>query len=157
MHKIYTYTLTDEERTELRDLVKHGSSAIKLTRARIILKAESAPAGPGCSDATIAEALDVGHRTVERIRQRVREDGPLAALVPRPTTRVYDKLMDGTAEAHLIALTCSEAPTGYGQWTLRLLAERMVALEYVPHISYEAVRQTLKKTSLSRGSLSSGA
>ena len=156
MQKIYTYTLTDEERTELKALVKHGSSAAKLTRARIVLKAESAPTGPGLSDAAIAAALDVGHRTVERIRQRVYEDGPLTALTPRPTTRVYDKLIDGKAEAHLVALTCSEAPEGYGRWTLKLLAERMVALEYIPHLSYEAVRQTLKKTSLSLGSLNNG-
>lgn len=157
MQKIYIYTLTDDERSELKALLIHGkAAAVTLTRARIILKAESAPTGPGLTDAEVAKALDVGHRTVGRIRERVCEDGPLAALTPRPSTRAYDKLMDGQAEAHLIALTCSKAPEGYGRWTLKLLAERMVALEYVPHISYEAVRKTLKKTSLSLGSLSSG-
>lgn len=157
MQKIYTYTLTDDERSELKALLTRGkAAAVRLTRARIILKAESAPTGPGLTDAEVVKALDVGHRTVGRIRQRVCEDGPLAALTPRPSSRVYDKLMDGKAEAHLIALACGEAPEGYGRWTLRLLAERMVALEYIPHISYEAVRRTLKKTSLSPGSLSSG-
>ena len=152
MKKLYTFVLTDEERRELKQLLKSGkSSAVKLTRARIILKAEAAPSGPGLSDVAIAEALYIGRVTVERLRKRVYEDGPLAALTPRPTTRVYDKLMDGEAEAHLIALVCSEAPEGYGRWSLRLLAERMVALDYVPHASHESVRRTLKKTNLSLG------
>lgn len=152
MKKRYTYTLTDEERQQLKQLVKSGTAAAqKLTRARIILKAEASPSGPGLTDMAVAEALDIGRATVERLRQRVYEDGPLAALTPRPTTRTYDKLLDGEAEAHLVALTCSEAPEGYGRWSLRLLADRMVALEYLPHISHEAVRQTLKKTNLSLG------
>ena len=152
MQKRYTFVLTDEERQELKQLLKSGKSAAqKLTRARIILKAEAAPSGPGLTDVAIAEALDIGRVTVERIRKRVYEDGPLAALTPRPTTRVYDKLMDGEAEAHLVALACSEAPEGYGRWSLRLLADQMVALEYIPHISHEAVRRTLKKTNLSLG------
>jgi transposase len=157
MQKLYTYVLMDEERAELKAMLTRGkAAALKLTRARIILKAESAPSGPGLTDAAVAEALDVGHRTVERMRQRVCEDGPLAALLSRPSSRIYDRLLDGKAEAKLIALTCSEAPEGYGRWTLKLLAERMVTLEYVPHLSYEAVRQTLKKTSLSPGSLNNG-
>jgi transposase len=152
MQKLYTFVLTDEERQELKQLLKSGKAAAqKLTRARIILKAEAKPTGPGYSDIAIAEALDVGRVTVERLRKRVYEDGSLAALTPRLTTRVYDKLMDGEAEAHLIALACSEAPEGYGRWSLRLLANRMVALEYMPHVSHEAVRRTLKKTNLSLG------
>lgn len=152
MQKVYTFTLSNQERTELRLMLKRGKAAAqKLTRARIILKAESAPSGPGLTDVTIAAALDVGTKTVERLRHRVCADGPMAALTPRTSTRVYDKLIDGKAEARLIALACSEAPAGYGRWSLRLLAERMVVLEYLPHISPEAVRLTLKKTNLSLG------
>ncbi len=89
--------------------------------------------------------------TVERVRQQFVEDGLEAALQPPPRKRVYERRLDGKAEAHLVALACGSPPEGRARWTLRLLANRMVALEYVEELSYETVRRTLKKTSSSRG------
>ena len=119
--------------------------------ARILLKANVAPGGSGWNDATIAEGLDVGRATVERVRRQFVEDGFEAALVRRKPRRQYRRKLDGDGEAHLIALACSKAPEGRSRWTLRLLADRMVALEHVEGISYQTVRRTLKKTRSSLG------
>ena len=152
MRKKYIVTLTDEERQRLKGLIASGKGAArKLMHARILLKADCRGGKPGWKDATIANGLEVGTATVERVRQQFVEDGLEAALVPRPSRRQYQRKLDGGAEAHLIALACSEAPEGRSRWTLRLLAERMVALEYVDTVSYETVRGVLKKTSSSRG------
>jgi transposase len=94
--------------------------------------------------------LDVSVATIERLRQRFVEAG-LAACLERRQTRVYQRLLDGVQEAHLIALTCSDPPEGRNRWTLRLLSERLVALGHVEQISHETVRQTLKKTTSSPG------
>jgi transposase len=158
MKKIYAYVLTDDERDQLTTLVRSNkTSADKLKRAQLILKAEAAPSGQGLHDYEVAQALGRGRVTVERMRKRACEEGPLACLSPKKRDRVYGRIMDGTAEAKLVALVCSTPPNGYGRWSLSLLAERMVTLEYVPHISDEAVRLTLKKMSLSLGWSKSGA
>lgn len=99
----------------------------------------------------IHTALDVGMATVARVRQTAGQDGIDAALQRKATRRQYDRALDGVGEAHLIALACSTPPDGAGRWTLRLLADRMVTLEYVDAISHETVRQTLKKTNSNRG------
>ena len=96
-------------------------------------------------------ALRCGRVTVERVRQHCVEDGLEAALQPPPRQRVYERRLDGKAEAHLVALACGSPPEGRARWTLRLLADRMVALAYVEELSYETVRRTRKKTSASRG------
>ena len=146
--KRYVVTLTAEERWALQALITAGkASARKLTHARILLKADRGPEGPGWNDEEMTEGLEVGHATVERVRQQFVEEGLEAALNPRRPRREYRRKLDGDAEAHLIALACSEAPPGRARWTLRLLADRMVALEYVDTVSYETVRGTLKKTS----------
>lgn len=146
--KRYVVTLTAEERWALQGLIAAGkASARKLTRARILLKADRVPEGPGWNDEEIIEGLEVGHATVERVRQQFVEEGLEAALERRKPRRDYRRKLDGDAEAHLIALACGEAPEGRARWTLRLLGERMVALEYVDTISHETVRRTLKKTS----------
>jgi hypothetical protein len=88
---------------------------------------------------------------VERVRKRFVEEGLEAALVPRQPDRVYQRKLDGDGEAHLMALACSESPEGRNRWTLRLLADRMVALEYVDELSHETVRGVLKKKRSSRG------
>lgn len=152
MKKKYNVTLTQEERRMLREMVSRGKAAArKLTHARILLKADSSDGGPGWNDAAIAEGLDVGRATVERVRQGFVEDGLEAALERRKPRREYRRKLDGDGEAHLIALACSKAPEGRSRWTLRLLADRMVALEQVDHLSYETVRDVLKKTNLSLG------
>lgn len=152
MVKRYFVTLTEEERQSLERLVSSGKAAArKLTHARVLLKADSGPGGPGCDDGEVCEALDVSHRTVERVRQRFVEAGLEAALVRAKPQREYRRKLDGAAEAHLIAVACSHPPEGRNRWTLRLLAEQMVVLEYVDRVSHECVRQTLKKTNSSRG------
>lgn len=144
MAKRYRVTLTAEERDELDRMISRGKAdARKLTHARVLLQADVAEGGPGWADAAIAEALRVSVRTIERVRQRFVEDGLSAALLPKPSLRVYARKLDGSQEARLIALACSDPPTGKKRWTLRLLAEQMVALEIVPDLSHETVRQVL--------------
>ena len=152
--KKYIVKLTAEERDELQQMFSSGEERVrKLTRARILLKADE-----GWTDGAISQALDVGTATVERIRRRFVEEGLEAALNRRPSTRKYERLIDGKAEAHLIALACSTPPEGHKHWTLRMLAQKLVALEQVDidSVSHETVRQVLKKTSSNRGSTSSG-
>jgi transposase len=152
MRKTYIVTLTSEERAALRDLISSGKAAArKLSHARILLKADIGEGRPDWNDAAISHALDVGTATVERVRKRFVEEGLEAALGRRSPRREYERKLDGDGEAHLIALACSESPEGCARWTLRLLAERMVALEYIDELSYQTVRRVLKKTNLSLG------
>jgi hypothetical protein len=152
MEKRYRVTLTEEERQELEKMVSAGKAAArKLVRARILLLADQADGGPARSDPEITEALGCGRATVERTRKQFVEEGFEAVLDPRPTTRIYERRLDGTAEAHLVALACGAPPEGRARWTLRLLADRMVGLGYVESVCHEAVRQTLKKTNSSLG------
>lgn len=139
--KKHIVELTDEERQELRNLVRKGKLSVrKVTRARILLKADE-----GWKDKDIVAALDTSVPTVERIRKRFVEGGLPKALNDDPRPGAKRKL-DGRAEAHLVALTCSEPPDDHDHWTLRLLADKLVELEVVDSISHEAVRQALKKT-----------
>ena len=152
MKKKYIIELTEEERQTLKRLVSaEKASARKLTHTRILLKADSSSGRPNWQDSKISLALDVGTATVERVRKRFVQEGLEAALNNRKPNRQYKHKLDGEGEAHLIALACSEAPQGYQRWTLKLLADRMVQLGYVDNLSYETVRRTLKKTSLSLG------
>jgi hypothetical protein len=102
-------------------------------------------------DALPIYALDVSLATIERVRQTYVRHGPDAAVRRRSRSRERTRQLDGKQEAHLIALACSEPPTGHDRWTLRLLADRMVKLEYVDELSHETVRRTLKKTNSNRG------
>ena len=157
--KKYRVTLTDEERQLLKALISKGkTSAIKQRRARILLKADQSPGGPGWSDKQISDALDVGKATCERVRQQFVEDGFEQTLDRRPTKRVYRRKIDGDAEAHMIAMIChQEPPEGYSRWSVRLLADRLVELKIVESTSREGVRRALKKMNLSLGSSSNGA
>jgi hypothetical protein len=149
--KKYRVTLEAEEREELRRLLSGGKGEVRvLKHAQILLKADESAGGPGWDDVRIAEAIGVGSATVQRVRERFVQEGFAAALrLYRKGSRLYKTKLDGKQEAHLIALACSAPPEGRGRWTLRLLADKMVALSYVDDVSYETVRQTLKKTSLS--------
>ena len=152
MKKQYVIELTKKERQRLHQLVSSGKTrARKLTHARILLKTDSSPGGPNWADSRISRAVDVGTATIERVRKRFVEDGLEAALSRRKPNRIYSRKLDGDADAHLIAIACSEAPQGYQRWTLQLLADRMVQLGHVDSLSYETVRRTLKKTNLSLG------
>jgi transposase len=152
MKKKYIVTLTEEERQMLHAMLSRGKAAArKLMHARILLKADASEGGPAWNDAAIAQGLEVGRATVERVRKEFVEEGFDAALERRKPRRQYRRKLDGDGEAHLIALACSQAPEGRSRWTLRLLADRMVQLEQVDHLSYETVREVLKKTSLNLG------
>lgn len=145
--KKYVVELTKVERDELTTLVNKGkAAAYKRKHAEILLKADQSVHGPGWPDKRIADAFAVGLRTVERVRQRLVETGlPSAIERAKQKNRKAPKL-DGEQEAHLIALACQEeAPAGHARWTLRLLAEQMVALNYVDSLSHETVRRVLKK------------
>ena len=156
--KKYCVTLTDEERQHLQAMIAAGKAAAKtLAHARILLKADQADGSPAWPDHRIAEALDLSVATVERVRQRLVEHGLDAALRRKPQERPSrERVLDGRAEARLVALACSAPPEGRKAWTLRLLADRLVELEVVEAVAPETVRQVLKKTRSSRGSGSSG-
>jgi transposase len=149
VNKKYRVRLTNEEREHLEKLVRKGKThARKLLYARILLKAdENGPAS--WTDERIADAFEVSVATVARERRRYREEGLEVALLPKKPGRPRRRVLDGRAEAHLIALACSSPPEGRGRWPLRLLADRMVELGYVESLSYETVRRTLKKTNSS--------
>jgi transposase len=152
MRKRQIVRLTPDERAHLLRLISAGKApARKLAHARILLQADHGPDGPGCTDAVIAEALDVGEVTVWRVRKRYVEEGLEAALTHRHPKNHRPCRLDGDQEARLIALACSEPPAGHPRWTLRLLAGRMVELQYAASVSHETVRVTLKKTTSNRG------
>ena len=147
--KTYLITLTEEERRSFQKLVRAGSAgARKITRGRILLKADQNNGGPAWTDQQICHALDVGVATVERVRKRFVEDGLAAALTQRKNKHPrFRRKLDGHQEAQLVTLACSHPPEGRDRWTLRLLADTLVELEIVDSISYQTVRRVLKKTS----------
>jgi DNA-binding transcriptional ArsR family regulator len=153
MKKKYPVMLNETEREELKRLIAAGTApARKLTHARILLKADQSPEGPGWVDEKVADAVETSQPTVARVRKQYFEEGLEAALNRRPPKREYHRKLDGEQEeARLIALACSEPPEGQARWSLRLLAEKLVELEIVEEeVSYQTVRRTLKKTPLSR-------
>jgi transposase len=156
MNKKYVVRLTTEEREHIETLLQRGRAhARKLLYARILLKADAN--GPDrWTDERIAEAFEVSTATVARERQRFLEDGLEVALMPKKPGRPRRRVLDGRAEAHLIALSCSDPPEGRERWSMRLLADRMVELGHVDTVSHETIRRTLKKTSSSHTSSASG-
>jgi len=147
MNKKYIVQLTPEDRQALTALVGRGRvAAYKAKRAWILLRADASAEGPSWSDAQISEAYGVGLRTIHRVRQTWVEEG-LAAVLSRATQcRCRSRKLDGEQEAHLIALACSQPPPGRRRWTVRLLAQRFIALGHCAAVSTETIRQTLKKT-----------
>jgi transposase len=152
MHKRYVVAMSDEERVDLERLIAAGTApARKLTHARILLKADAPPHGPGWVDERIAEAVEVSQPTVARVRRQYVEQGLEAALNRRAPRREYRRKLDGQQEARLIAVACGKPPDGQARWTLRLLADKLVELEVVDDVSYQTVRRVLKKTRSSPG------
>ena len=145
MQKKYVVRLTDQERDELRGVVKKlRGTAQKVRRAQVLLKADAD--GPNWTDERIAEAFSCRTRTVERLRQRLVERGFDETLhrVERVKPAV-EKLLTGDQEARIIATRLGPPPKGYANWSLRLLARRVVELNIADSVSYETVRRTLKK------------
>ncbi len=150
--KKYKVKLTEEERDYLKQMISKGkASARKITHAQILLHADEGSIESSAKDAEIAKAVHISHLTVERVRKRFVEEGLESALNPKVQARRRPHKLDGAAEAFLIATACSSAPEGYNDWTLQLLAERLVTCEIVDSISGETVRKTLKKTNLNLG------
>ena len=147
MNKKYIVRLTKEERTELKGIIKKGkTSAYKVKHANILLQANAE--GPNWSDEEIAIVFHCHTNTVRNIRQRFVEQGLEEALERKEQDQPSrEKILDGAKEAKLIALSCSTPPEGHNEWTLRLVADKLVELEVVSNISHETVRRTLKKTS----------
>ena len=145
----YKVTLTEEECEELKKITSKGKhSSQKVINALILLNSDQGP----CSSAKkstnkqIAKILNISERKVERVRKRFVDEGLEAALNGKSSLRVYEKKIDGDAEAHLIAMSCSQPPEGFARWSLRLLADEVVKLEYLDSVSHETVRKVLKKT-----------
>lgn len=149
--KKYLVELTSEERRQLEGLVKKGKVAgYKIRHAQMLLKADQGKQGPGWRDKQIAQAFGAHLTTVERLRKRFVEQG-LEAALERNKRQNYTCKLDGDAEARLITIACSKPPEGRNEWTLRLLADRLVELSVVESISHMTVSRTLKKTNLSPG------
>lgn len=150
--KRYKVTLTKQEREELKAILSKGKHTSNQYRnACILINCDEGGEGRKISNEQIAEVLQVNTKTVERLKQRFVEEGFDSCLERKPYPEVKHLKTDGDFEAHLIALSCSKAPEGYVRWSLRLLADKMVELKYVENISYETVRQVLKKTKSNPG------
>ncbi len=144
----YKVTLTAKEREELLEITKVGiHSSKKVIHALILLNCDVGKYSEKVKNEDIAKVLKTGMRTIDRVKKKFVEEGFETALEGKPTTRVYEKKTDGDLEAHLIALSCGKPPKGFARWSLRLLADKVVELEYVESISHETVRSILKKTS----------
>jgi transposase len=156
MEKKYIVRLTAEERKGLENLVAKGSAAAyRIRHANILLKADAD--GPAWPDERVADAFGCHAKTVRNLRQRFVERGLETALWRKKQAEPSRKrILDGRAEAHLIALSCSNPPPGRVRWTLSLLADKLVELEIVEAVSDQTVRRTLKKTSSSRTCVSAG-
>jgi transposase len=148
----YPVKLSDSEREYLQGITRRGKSPARMIKRALILR----KADEGLPDSAIAESTDVGASTVARTRKRFALEGLEKALSEGPWPGQRPKL-DGKQEAHLVAIACSDAPQGHSHWTLQLLANKVVEMEFADSISVETVRQILKKTNSSRGSTSNGA
>ena len=151
--KLYKVTLLADEREELRGITHKGSHpSQKVINALILLNCDEGEFNDlRTRGEDVANILQISMRKVDRVKKRFVEEGMDAALGRMPSQRSYERMADGEVEAHLVALSCGEPPEGFARWSLRLLADRAVELEYVDSISYETVRRVLKKTKSNRG------
>jgi transposase len=143
----YKITLNEDELTQLNAIVTKGShSSQKVLNALILLNSNEKAGENKPINEQISKILHVSMRKIDRVKQRFVEEGLEIALNGHPKEREYLRKVDGDLEAHLIALSCSKAPEGFARWSLRMLADKAVELEYVENISHETVRRVLKKT-----------
>lgn len=148
----YTIKLTKSEVEELQEIIHKGCHTSQTFRAAyILLNCDEGKYADKVTNEQISKVLKVGMRTIDRVKKRFVEEGMEALLERRPPNRVYERKLDGDAEAKLVTLCCSEPPKGYAKWSLRLLADKMVELKHVESISHVAVRNVLKKTNLNPG------
>lgn len=148
----YTIKLTKSEVEELHVIINKGSHTSQTFRAAyILLNCDEGKYSDKVTNEQISRVLKVGMRTIDRVKKQFIEEGIEAVLERRPTTRIYEGKADGDMEAKLVTLCCSEPPKGFSKWSLRLLADKMVELNYVESISHVTVRSVLKKTNLNPG------
>jgi transposase len=148
----YTIKLTKSEVEELHLIINKGSHTSQTFRAAyILLNCDVGKYSDKVTNEQISKVLKVGMRTIDRVKKQFVEEGIEAVLERRLTTRIYEVKADGDLEAKLVTLCCSEPPKGFSKWSLRLLADKMVELNYVESISHVTVRNVLKKTNLSLG------
>jgi len=148
----YTIKLSQEEVEELMVIINKGSHTSHTFRtAYILLNCDEGDYSDKATNEQISKLLKVGMRTIDRVKKRFIEEGFEAVLERRASSRVYDVKIDGDVEAKLVKLCCSEPPPGFAKWSLRLLADKMIELQYVDSISYVSVGNVLKKMNLSLG------
>ena len=151
--KRYKVTLSQQEREELIEITTKGNhKSQKVINALILLNSDCGEYQTNRSkNADIADILHISMKKIDRVKRRFVEESLDVALNGHKGQRVYEKKADGNLEAHIVALSCSEPPDGFSRWSLRLLADKVVELNYVNSISYETIRRVLKKTNLSLG------
>jgi len=156
--KKYKVTLQLEERAALESIAQKGSHASRrVINALILLNCDEGEFQPRrMKNEDVAAVLNISPRKIDRVKKRFVEEGFDAALDRRPSPRVYERKADGDFEAHLVALSCSAPPEGFTRWSLRLLADRAVELDYIDSVSHETVRRVLKKTNSNRGESRAG-
>ena len=148
----YTIKLTKAEVDELQAIINKGSHTSQTFRtAYILLNCDEGDYSEKVTNEQISKVLKVGMRTIDRVKKKFIEEGFESVLERRPTRRIYETKLDGDVEAKLVTLCCSEPPKGFAKWSLRLLADKMVELNYVESISHVTVRSVLKKTNLNPG------
>ena len=146
--KKYTVTLSQDERDDLKKIVSKGKhKSQKVINALILLGCDRGEFQEKRStNEEISRVLKIGMRKIDRVKKRFVEDGIEITLNGKKGSRIYSKKADGDFEAHLVALSCSDPPKGFTRWSLRLLADKVVELEYIDQVSHETIRQVLKKT-----------
>ena len=156
--KKYIVTLTKEERQYLNKIVSKGThKSQKVINALLLLSCDEGDFQEKRStNKDISRVLKIGMRKIDRVKKRFIEEGLDITLNGKKASRIYTKKADGDFEAHLIALSCSDPPEGFSRWSLRLLADKIVELDYIDNVSYETIRQVLKKTKLNRGAKKAG-
>jgi transposase len=148
----YKVTLTEEEHEELMAIINKGShTSQKFRAAYILLNCNEGKYSEKVTNEQVSQVLKIGMRTIDRVKKKFIEEGFDAVLERKPSDREYERKADGEIEAKLVTLCCSEPPSGFAKWSLRLLADKMVELKYVESISYETVRRVLKKTNYALG------
>ena len=153
----YTVKLTKSEVSDLHGIINKGSHTSQTFRAAyILLNCDEGAYSEKVANEQISKVLKIGMRTIDRIKKKFVEEGFEATLERRLTTRKYEIKVDGDMEAKLVSLCCSEPPKGFARWSLRLLADKMVELNYAESISYVTVGNVLKKMNLSLGRSKAG-
>lgn len=155
----YTIKLNQSEVEELFKIINKGSHTSQAYRAAyVLLNCDKGDFSENkkITNAEICKILKIGERTIDRVKKKFMEEGFESVLERRPSTQNYTKKIDGDIEAKLVTLCCSEPPEGFAKWSLRLLADKMVELNYIDYISHVSVGEVLKKTNLNLGKLKDG-